>query len=177
MLLCDLVSPLRIRVSPGEFSLHKYYVGLEHIEKKTGVVKPSLTSDEKPSSAKTFFPNGALLFGKIRPELRKVGVSSCEGICSTDISVFIPVDEAQANAIALVLRSDRAADYFSSLRTGTSLPRVREDDILRFNMDWCSGHLLKELQELSTLLAAFRLSALDVEAKCRQLEARISSLL
>jgi len=62
-------------------------VGLEHMERDTGVILG--TQDSKSTkSSKTVFRRGDLLYGKLRPYLNKVAVPDFDGVCSTDILVF-----------------------------------------------------------------------------------------
>src|SRR3970040_384380 len=65
----------------------RLYVGLEHLA--SGF--PALVgrgSESEVRSGKTAFRKGDVLFGKLRPYLRKSALVSEDGICSTDILVF-----------------------------------------------------------------------------------------
>src|SRR5207253_107528 len=65
----------------------RLYLGLEHLASG----QPSLVGRGKESdvtSGKCEFRKGDVLFGKLRPYLRKSVLAAESGICSTDILVF-----------------------------------------------------------------------------------------
>lgn len=68
------------------FDSETKYVGLEHIEKDTGVIDYGLANEVK--STKSVFKCGDILYGKLRPYLNKHGIVNFDGVCSTDILVF-----------------------------------------------------------------------------------------
>ena len=66
--------------------LHKgtKYVGMEHIEQGTGNLLGTISSDDVLSN--TFaFNKGDVLYGRLRPYLKKVIVANFDGCCSTEI--------------------------------------------------------------------------------------------
>jgi type I restriction enzyme S subunit len=71
-----------------------------------------------------------VLFGKLRPELRKVAVARCDGVCSTDLLPLRPRDPAAAWLLAFQLRSEEFARAVGALTAGASLPRVAVADLL-----------------------------------------------
>ena len=68
-----------------EFTPDTKYVGLENIEKDTGVIRAVNADGIK--STKNVFEAGDILYGKLRPYLNKHGVVEFSGVCSTDILV------------------------------------------------------------------------------------------
>lgn len=59
-------------------------VELEHLSQGTGQCLGSIDSKQQ-LSAKTVFNKGDILFGKLRPYLRKYWLSTINGVCSTEI--------------------------------------------------------------------------------------------
>lgn len=66
------------------------YVGLEHIESKTGKFVRLEGSQESAESTVSCYCNGDVLFGKLRPYLAKAAVAESEGVCSSEILVYRP---------------------------------------------------------------------------------------
>ena len=141
------------------------YIGLEHIRPMTGELvdyySPRCAKEVK-SRSKTF-KQGDVLFGRLRPSLNKVMVargSVCEGICSTEIFVLIPV---KTIVLPMVLRYLLSSHYVQRhalrLQTGTALPRMNLNDLLDIEVPVpplkVQKHLESELErrfdELTTL--------------------------
>ena len=100
----------------------KPYVGLEHIP-SNGSVLLDLGSGGGSISTNNVFKVGDILFGKLRPGLRKSVRVNFEGYCSTDILVLRPNDPNDAAFVSFVLRSDLV--FMQAVRTeeGTKMPR------------------------------------------------------
>jgi type I restriction enzyme S subunit len=107
----------------------KHYVGLENIEKNTGVISISKEIDLK--SNKFLFDNRCILYGKLRPYLRKVATPDFNGVCSTDI---FPIRCVTLNKefATTILRSQHFTDYATSSSVGANLPRVNKEVILSY---------------------------------------------
>jgi type I restriction enzyme M protein len=63
------------------------YIGLENISQGTGNIEGNVisTNPSEIKSLKCTFTKGQILYGKLRPNLNKVWLADCDGICSTDI--------------------------------------------------------------------------------------------
>ncbi|MEN4046259.1 restriction endonuclease subunit S [Sulfurimonas sp. NWX367] len=69
------------------------YIGLENIESNSGKLvnyAPSIGKDIK--SSKVNFKKGMVLYGKLRPYLNKVWIADFDGIATTEILPFLPID-------------------------------------------------------------------------------------
>lgn len=66
------------------------YVGLEHIESKSGRLVRTDGSQESAESTVNCFQRGDVLFGKLRPYLAKAAVATSDGVCSSEILVYRP---------------------------------------------------------------------------------------
>jgi len=122
--LGQIAAESRERFLPGRQSDTSVpYVGLEHIEPGVSRVETFGTADEV-SSQKTAFSVGDVLFGKLRPYLRKVAQVDRNGVCSTDILALRPRDCADAGFLLAVLSHDEAIKYATSTSAGTKMPRT-----------------------------------------------------
>lgn len=107
------------------------YIGLEHIGQGTlSLIRVGTARDV--SSTKTAFRPGDVLFGKLRPYLRKVVRPSFEGICSTDIWVLRPKPNVESAYLVYVLASQRLIDFATAGSEGTGLPRASWSLVSRF---------------------------------------------
>ena len=84
--LGELIQPSKEKFNPKK-EKNKIFIGLEHIESKTGRILGKGNSINTKST-KNVFNKGDVLYGRLRPYLNKVCVSNFKGVCSTDILVF-----------------------------------------------------------------------------------------
>ncbi|MBC8524200.1 MAG: hypothetical protein H8D27_02345, partial [Chlorobium phaeobacteroides] len=99
--LCDRVKNSYQPVDGGE----KPYIGLEHLAQGF----PAFIGRGKEcevKSSKTVFKSGDILFGKLRPYLRKGAQADFDGICSTDILVFRAKPICESNFLRFVIHSE-----------------------------------------------------------------------
>ena len=84
-------------------------------------------TSEGLGSGKSLFEKGDVLFGRLRPYFKKVGIAPVSGVCSTDVLVLRPsVGESSAMLLALAASEEFIA-YASAAATGTKMPRVSWD--------------------------------------------------
>ncbi len=84
--LNDIAENMRRNVLKGELHEPKYYVGLEHIPRRSLALDAWETASDIGSN-KLEFKKGEVLFGKIRPYFHKVSVAPFDGLCSADTIV------------------------------------------------------------------------------------------
>ena len=89
----EVAVPRRDRIDPKRAGAHDFCIELEHIESGSGQLLGS-TSTGTQSSLKSVFRFGDVLFGKLRAYLRKYWRATRSGVCSTEIWVLVPRDEA-----------------------------------------------------------------------------------
>ena len=98
-------------------------IELEDIEPGTGrLLKAVQTS--RSSSAKHCFYAGDILFGKLRPYLRKYLKPDFDGVCSSEIWVLAPdVDKVDAEYLYYLIQTD---EFLRSVcvSTGSKMPRA-----------------------------------------------------
>jgi type I restriction enzyme S subunit len=99
------------------------YVGLEHLvtdQPRIAGWAPAQTS----VSVNTVFRAGDTLFGKLRPNLRKVASADFDGYCSTDILVLRPTKGNSGAFLSHLLRSHEVLDFAAGTAFGTKMPRT-----------------------------------------------------
>jgi restriction endonuclease S subunit len=127
----DVIVEVRNEVLRGETSeklAHK--VGLEHLE----TANVDLLRWDSESSGDNFtriFRAGDVLFGKLRAYQRKVAVAPFNGLCAGDILVLRPrTDALDSLELAYLLSSPTLIDQALRFTVGSTLPRVKVDDLL-----------------------------------------------
>lgn len=104
-------------------------VELEHIESETGRL---LGWDIRgvQSSIKTSFQSGDVLFGKLRPYLRKYAVAPFDGICTTEILAIYPRNDLfDKRFLFHLMQGDGVFATVKALSYGTKMPRVNWADL------------------------------------------------
>lgn len=128
--LGEVFNKMNDNINPLEYSGNVYYVGLENIESETGTILGDLNTDfKKIKSTKTKFIKNDILYGKLRPNLNKVWLSDCEGICSTDIMVLRENNKHKIfpKFYEIIFRSkDFNLKVLKGLK-GSQLPRISYD--------------------------------------------------
>jgi len=97
-------------------------IELEHLEQQTGQVIGYANSNEQ-NSVKSVFHKGDVLFGKLRPYLRKFALPDYDGVCSSEIWVLHPESNIDSTFLFYLIQSESfiAAANISS---GTKMPRA-----------------------------------------------------
>lgn len=116
--ITELVSPQDLGDDP--------YVGLEHLGKGTLRVIGHGTSREV-TSTKRRFREGDILFGRLRPYLRKVARAPFRGVCSTDIRVFRARPGVDQGFLYYSMASEGFLSHASSGSEGTRMPRAHRE--------------------------------------------------
>lgn len=77
----------RESVSPQSIESDLPYVGLEHVEPRTTRILATGTASKLKSAVRRF-RRGDVLYGALRPYLRKVCIPDFDGVCSPEFLVF-----------------------------------------------------------------------------------------
>lgn len=110
------------------------YVGLEHIESKTG--RFVATSDGMQHSADSTvnrFCVRDVLFGKLRPYLAKAAVADTDGVCTSEILVYRP-HSLEPAYLRHVMLLDRFISEVNGSTFGSKMPRADASFISRLNV-------------------------------------------
>ena len=98
------------------------YVGLEHLEPgQVYIVRWGRADNVR--SLKSHFYNGDILYGKLRPYLDKAALAEWDGMCSTDILVFVPNDRSLPRFVAYLVHTKRFIEHAIATTTGVNHPR------------------------------------------------------
>ncbi|ACL69203.1 restriction modification system DNA specificity domain protein [Halothermothrix orenii H 168] len=99
------------------------YVGLEHLG--TGEINLlGYDRNGNNKSSKRLFKSGDILYGKLRPYLKKAAITDFDGICSTDIIPIYATKKSVNNYLIYLVHSKMFVDFAVSTMEGTNLPRT-----------------------------------------------------
>jgi type I restriction enzyme, S subunit len=99
------------------------YLGLEHLDSGSPFLNGKAPSSASTSTNNVFY-RGDVLFGKLRPYLRKsVGAPFC-GYCSTDILVLQAGEGVDPGYAAKIFQSDAVFSRANATAIGTKMPRT-----------------------------------------------------
>jgi type I restriction enzyme M protein len=173
----ELVLFCTAAIDAGDIDPATPYVGLEHLDAETGAHRWIPAGDAAIRSPKGVFRRGDVLYGRLRPNLRKCAVATVDGVSSADIFVLRPHDPALGPLLALFLRSEPFAAHATEVATGANLPRLAARDLL------ATPFVLPPDPERSRVVAAAaaadraRRLAADVDAGLAQVESAIAASL
>ena len=106
------------------------YIGLEHIA--SGIPRLLGVAESGSSvSVNSVFKKDDILFGKLRPNLRKSLRAPFPGYCSTDILVLRCLPNVMPAFAGHVLQWERVFSAASATATGTKMPRASWNDLSR----------------------------------------------
>jgi type I restriction enzyme S subunit len=126
------------------------YIGLENIEKGTGKINGFIPSDEVKGIS-NIFKTGDILFGKLRPNLRKFWYAKYNGYCSTEFLVIFPSNEKIIKEfLYLVIGSNNFLKLAESKVFGTKMPRTSWDILKNYTF---SLPPLPEQQRIAEILS------------------------
>jgi len=108
------------------------FVGLEHVERDTGIRIGAERIDlSKLTGRRARFRAGDIVYGYLRPYLNKVWIAEFDGICSVDQYVFVARPQVDRNYIARFLRSAEFLKTAPIDSTPGQLPRIRSGEIAK----------------------------------------------
>lgn len=128
----DICSRVQDSASPTSTG-KRLYLGLEHLASG----QPSLIgrgSESEVKSSKTKFRSGDVLFGKLRPYLRKSVIVREDGICSTDILVFRATEKCIPEFICLLTHTDEFVGHAKATTSGVQHPRTSWASLREFKL-------------------------------------------
>ncbi|WP_405215994.1 hypothetical protein [Agrococcus sp. Ld7] len=172
-----VVAPVRSGVKPEQMQVQWQYILLEHISQGTGEVVEARVGDYEVKSAKVRFEAGDILYGKLRPQLRKCCVAVEPGACSTDIAPLRPLFDDSAYYLAAVLRSADFTQKVQRLVAGANLPRVNVRELLALEIPWPEEVAeLSRRNRLAVETIDLRAEAAKFTADLRRLELSVTQL-
>ena len=99
------------------------YVALEHLAQGRPAIL-GWSSAGSATSAKTVFFAGDVLFGKLRPNLKKAAAARFDGVCSTDILPLFGKDGLDSAYLLQLAQWDRFQQHAVATASGTKMPRT-----------------------------------------------------
>jgi type I restriction enzyme, S subunit len=127
--LCNRVQDAATPLPNGK----RLYIGLEHLA--SGFPSLMGRGDEADvRSGKTVFHSGDILFGKLRPYLRKSVMVAEEGICSTDILVFRPTKKCIPEYLCYLTHTDEFISHAKATTSGVQHPRTSWSSLCEFKL-------------------------------------------
>lgn len=120
--LADVAEQVTERWEPGQ-ETDLPYIGLEHLGQGSGTVIGQGRSGDV-ASAKTRFRVNDVLFGKLRPNLRKSALARSDGVSSTDIIILRAKENIDARFLFYSVSSEDCFEYAVRSSAGTKMPRT-----------------------------------------------------
>jgi len=166
--ICDRVQDAALPSERGQ----RLYLGLEHLASG----RPALVGHGKESdvrSGKTGFHKGDVLFGKLRPYLRKSVLVSEDGICSTDILVFRATENCAPDFLCFLTHTDEFVGHAKATTSGVQHPRTSWAALREFRL---SVPPLPEQRKIAGVLGAVQ-RAIEQQERLLQLTAELKKTL
>ena len=98
-------------------------IELEHLEKNSGRIIGEIDAGTQ-NSTKNIFKAGDVLFGKLRPYLRKFGLPKFNGVCSSEIWAFVSNTDLITNKYLFYSLQTGCFINSACKTTGTKMPRA-----------------------------------------------------
>jgi type I restriction enzyme, S subunit len=166
--LNDLAS-LRTEKVLGAKDQNKPYVGLEHMESGQPFLLGTAKSDSSISTNAVFY-KGDVLFGKLRPNLRKSWLALFDGYCSTDILVLQPNEGFSPDFVARVFQREEVFEEAIRTAEGTKMPRTSWARLKEYEV------FVPELDSERTAIAGIFNAADEAIAKTETLIAKLKAI-
>ena len=120
-----------IRINSKNYPENDYhYIGMEHIEKETGVLLELNKVKGKEIKSQTLYvPNNYFLYGKLRPYLNKYWINDTNLeniICSSEFFVFDTISDIDKLFFKYILSSIIIQKQISEKTSGARMPRINE---------------------------------------------------
>jgi type I restriction enzyme, S subunit len=123
--LKDVAEIQRKSVAADKIKSGTKYVGLEHIDSSGSFTTQQIVQNGELASTKFIFGPEHLLYGKLRPYLKKIARPHFSGVCSTDILPIFPNKEVlDRNFLYYYLRQTPLVNLAAARSIGANLPRL-----------------------------------------------------
>ncbi|MDI1363386.1 MAG: restriction endonuclease subunit S [bacterium] len=132
--LSSVANVVREGIDPRHVVPGTRYVGLEHISGDGSFSDAAKIEASELASTKFAFTDKHVLFGKLRPYLRKTVRPNFSGICSTDIIPIAPSKDLDRDYLFHFLRTDEVVGLATSMASGANLPRISPKHLIDFEI-------------------------------------------
>jgi type I restriction enzyme S subunit len=120
--LAELVQCINEKITAKK-DPNKPYVGLEHIPQRGSEITEHANAGDSIST-NSVFQGSDVLFGKLRPNLRKCVLANFDGYCSTDILVLRALPGTSSSYAVRILQSEQVGAEAEKSSFGTKMPRT-----------------------------------------------------
>ena len=124
----------RQSIHPSEAEAATPYLGLEHLDGDGGIDCIQTVGSAGLKSNKFQFSDRHVLFGKLRPYLRKIVRPEFSGVCSTDIVPILPKEGVSRDYLFYFLRTPDIVNLATSRCSGANLPRLGPKQLASFQI-------------------------------------------
>ena len=124
----------RQSIHPSQADAATPYLGLEHLDGDGGINCIQTVGSAGLKSNKFQFSDRHVLFGKLRPYLRKIARPEFSGVCSTDIIPILPKDGVSRDYLFYFLRTPDTVNLATSRCSGANLPRLGPKQLASFQI-------------------------------------------
>ena len=129
----DVALTVRSPADPQSLPPGTPYIGLEHMP-RGGIAADHWGTADEVNSNKWSFKAGQILFGKLRPYFKKVGVAAVDGVCSTDILVIEPARPVFFSLVACQASNEDFIKFADAGSGGTKMPRTSWERLASYPM-------------------------------------------
>lgn len=144
----DMVNP------KNEEYINLPHVGPGNIESFNGCLLDNILTakEENLISGKFHFMPGAIIYGKINPQLAKYAHVNFEGLSSADAYVLTATNSLCQNFLFFLLQSKDFFRYSVMVSRRTGMPKINRDELNAFKF-MCPS--LQEQQKIASFLSAY----------------------
>ena len=91
---------------------------------------------------------GDILFGSIRPYLKKAGIAPCNGVVTGTIHSYYPIKDSDYNFTLMTISRDVFFDYAVRMSTGTKMPVISSDNLLAYKIPY-SEEVVRQFNKIN----------------------------
>ena len=136
------------------------FLGMENIGHPPFELVAGINSNQGTGTS-FYYTENHVLYGKLRPYLKKVYLPNLPGRCSTELVPLLPNDNMDREYLGFLLLSDQITNYVMSEVTGSRMPRADIKKLLKYKISCPS------LPEQRAIVAALK-SKLDAIASIEE---------
>jgi type I restriction enzyme S subunit len=139
------------KYNPETSSVSHKCIELEHLDQKTGILL-GYTESLGQKSIKNVFQKGDILFGKLRPYLKKYWKAEFNGVCSSEIWVIKPKsNEYLKDYLFYLIQSDTFLGA-ANISSGSKMPRADWNFVINYPI--LISNSIPEQKKIANFLSA-----------------------
>ena len=118
------------KVEPYRSMIH---IAPDDIQSATGrIIEKKTASEDNVISGNYLFNEKAILYSKIRPNLKKVALPNFSGLCSADMYPIYPLDIIERNYLFYMLLSSNFTQYATSNSIRSAIPKINRQFLMQY---------------------------------------------